>query len=1379
MARTGRGGQVEIDIVGNDKPLEDSLKSVKGKAEGALGKIGKVATGTAKAVAAISGATIAAGAAIAKVGMDFETSFAKVQTIMDPTQKSVETLKKEIMELSTETGVAAGDLSESVYNAISATGDTAGSVKIVGDAVKLAQAGFTDTESALGVLTTAINAYGMSAEDAGRISDSLVKTQNLGVTTIEQLSSSMGKAIASASAYGIDLYNVEAAYVAMTKSGISTAESTTYMSSMFKELGDSGSAIGKILKKETGQSFDQLMASGKSLGEVLKVVYDAAGQDGAALMQMWGSAEAGKAANAIINQGLEAFDDNLLAIRESTGTTEEAYATMADTLQHQTEKIVNSVKNLGISIYEDYAGEMAGLVGEAGGWLDELAQAYSEGGISAMGAAAGSIAPKLTQTLMDVAGKAVKGVGAAMPGLIKGLLSAVPGMFKSLTSFVPEIAGTIFDTLSEAVETAIPMIVDMLPELGKALLTGLDSLFKSFAEGAGKLLGGAFNGIEKAMHKGQVQLANGQWVDEEKVKTMTYKLDLEYEETGVTAEDIRKNVETAQTTIEGALEGIEGIDAKSVAEHVIAGDVASAIEAALLNAGVDEGQAKAAAESIKAANETINAAVEELGLTDEQAATLREMTASGATKAEIEAYLTSCGIDQTQASASATTIDTARTTMTTAIAALPEDVSAQIKGIDFTNDKAILETALGALGLDESAIAEVLASYDSVRGQLTAGVAAIFSGISETLTDGKVDTDEDMQGLKESVEQWAAEAYGKIEEWYTAKIKELQESGLTGSELESALADTTAQYNAMKGSVEGVVDESLAFVDSMANKSTAYVQQHMSELEGIKDSAIQIASEIDALTFTLSDKAGKSAFERVRAGDAKSEEVVQIAVAYEVTEYKIDTKKAEDAAAKAREELLNSGLTGEDFTKAEQEIEENLRAAKEGAQRAYENGISEMLLGIADSIGMSEEELTQALKDFDLGRIMEDALAESTLEGDWYHNSDIQTGFKDQIAEFFHIDPTDPEFGSKLIENLRGLEGGIGEPVANALQKGIETGDYSGIDSAWSDLFETLNTSSAAAMEQLETSDFGAHIRNWIENGVFDGIEGLEGENLNFAGVMQWLVSQLNPDGKTDTSLTYGVTAGTEYEGADETSVEKTKEDAQEDIEDQLSDTEPQEYEQDVTVKTDVTVETETVDTEQATSAAESAGTATVSAFASAVAGAAGEAKTAGKTVADSAEDGLGDGESAAKKLGGDFASGYASGIAGGKDKAVNAAVQLVKAAVAAVKDTQNSASPSKVTAGLGRNFGEGYEIGIRESMQNAVATARAMAGEVLNASVIGSGGLGVLRVEAGAEPLQVAMEGADKPVYLDGTKIADIQGGHNAAQLAFLDDRSARGVGR
>lgn len=279
-----------------------------------------------------------------------ETAVAQLQTIAGG--GSIGVLRDELIGLSNDTGQAVDSLADTAYNAISAGTAVEESVGAASQASQLAVAGFTDTASALSVLETATNSYGEAAGGMEHISDSLITVQNLGVTTVQQLAAQMGKAISTASAYNVSLENLESGYISVTKAGINTAEGTTYLSSMLNELGNSGSEISKVLKDETGNTFGELMNEGKSLADVLGLVYDACDNNAEAMMNMWGSAEAGKAANAIIGQGLDKFNDNLTTLREESGTTAEAYAIMADTTKYAHDKMDNAAKNTSVQIGE-------------------------------------------------------------------------------------------------------------------------------------------------------------------------------------------------------------------------------------------------------------------------------------------------------------------------------------------------------------------------------------------------------------------------------------------------------------------------------------------------------------------------------------------------------------------------------------------------------------------------------------------------------------------------------------------------------------------------------------------------------------------------------------------------------------------------------------------------------------------------------------------------------------------------------------------------------------------------------------------------------------------------------------------------------------------
>lgn len=309
---------------------------------------GKIET-VGKKVSVASAASAAALGASVKLASDYTDAVAKVGTVADLQSVPLEKLRDDMLQLSTETGRGAGEIADATYQAISASVDTADAVSFVGTSVGLAKAGFLETADAVDVLTTIINAYGLEASDAGRLSDILIQTQNDGKTTVNELSQSMGQVIPLASAYGVNIENLAASYAQLTKNGVATAQAGTYLKSMLNELGDSGSDVGEILKSKTGKSFGQLMNDGMSLGDVLGILNDSVNGDSEALAGLWSSSEAGTGALSILSSGVGAFNDELGNMQDSTGNVADALETLS-TPSAKAQESLNAVKNAGIEI---------------------------------------------------------------------------------------------------------------------------------------------------------------------------------------------------------------------------------------------------------------------------------------------------------------------------------------------------------------------------------------------------------------------------------------------------------------------------------------------------------------------------------------------------------------------------------------------------------------------------------------------------------------------------------------------------------------------------------------------------------------------------------------------------------------------------------------------------------------------------------------------------------------------------------------------------------------------------------------------------------------------------------------------------------------------
>lgn len=304
------------------------------------------AAGISKIVLEIADSLMEASEAAA----EFQLGVMKISTIADTASVSLSTIQGDIMALSMETGDSVNELSEAVYSAISASVDTANAVEFTATATKLATGGFTSSATAVDVLTTALNAYGLEASYAENISDMLIQTQNLGKTSVNELAASVGKVIPLASAYGVEMDNLSAAYAELTKGGIATAEAGTYLKSMLNELGDSGSTVSAVLMKETGSSFSALMEMGYSLGDVMDVLGTSVGGSAGAFNELWSSSEAGIGALSLYNAGAEQFNTTLDAMQTSAGATAAAYEVMNNTTADAAEDLSNAAANLQISI---------------------------------------------------------------------------------------------------------------------------------------------------------------------------------------------------------------------------------------------------------------------------------------------------------------------------------------------------------------------------------------------------------------------------------------------------------------------------------------------------------------------------------------------------------------------------------------------------------------------------------------------------------------------------------------------------------------------------------------------------------------------------------------------------------------------------------------------------------------------------------------------------------------------------------------------------------------------------------------------------------------------------------------------------------------------
>ena len=354
--------KVEVNLAKMNKELEKTNKFIRNanfkkfdELNNKIIKVGKSLEKTGQSFSRnLTAPILAASAAATKLGLDLDTSLRKVSTLFGEVDVDTANLRDQIQDLAIETGISATELSEGLYQALSAgipiTEDATEAISFLEAATGLAKAGFTTTEKAVDALTTVINAYGLEQSDVTRISDIFLATQNKGKTTVDELADSIAKTIPIAAALGVNFEDVAASLAGLTAQGIPTSEATTALTQLLIELGKEGTIASTILSEKTGKSLQELTAEGVGLEEVFGIILEAAKDNDQALIDLFGSVKAGQAFLGLTANEGALFASSLDAIENSSGATQAALERVngpAVELQKNFQKLQVALQDLG------------------------------------------------------------------------------------------------------------------------------------------------------------------------------------------------------------------------------------------------------------------------------------------------------------------------------------------------------------------------------------------------------------------------------------------------------------------------------------------------------------------------------------------------------------------------------------------------------------------------------------------------------------------------------------------------------------------------------------------------------------------------------------------------------------------------------------------------------------------------------------------------------------------------------------------------------------------------------------------------------------------------------------------------------------------------
>jgi len=367
-----------------------------------------------------------AGAALAMKGavgasMDLQKALAEVGTIAPTVQADIKGFEADVLKLSQTIGQDAVMATRALYDAVSSGIPAENAISFMEVAGKAAVAGVTDLNTSVTGLTVALNSYNMDASEAGKVSDIMFKTVELGVVTYGELGASMGKVTGIAASMNIPFDAVSAAIAQVSTKGFNGAEAVTAVRSSMVALAKGTPELTAAFKALGVESGEQLLEKFGGYQGAMEALRDYGDDTGMSMVKLMGRVEGANAVLSLTGENADGARTKLEAIGASTGSTADAFALMAETGAQKMAVFHETINALKIGVGD----ALVPIVGPLVDGLQALAEWFDRLGPGGKTVAAAGL---LVAGVIGTLGGALLGATALFGPLIISLSAAGIGL---------------------------------------------------------------------------------------------------------------------------------------------------------------------------------------------------------------------------------------------------------------------------------------------------------------------------------------------------------------------------------------------------------------------------------------------------------------------------------------------------------------------------------------------------------------------------------------------------------------------------------------------------------------------------------------------------------------------------------------------------------------------------------------------------------------------------------------------------------------------------------------------------------------------------------------------------------------------------------------
>ncbi len=469
-----------------------------------VSKIGTLAGTAFKATTAVIGGAATAigafGASSLKAGMSFDSSMSNVAAISGATGKEFESLEAKALEMGAKTKFSASESADAFSYMAMAGWKTEDMLNGIEGIMSLAAASGEDLATTSDIVTDALTAFGMSAQDSGHFADIMAAASSNANTNVHLMGETFKYVAPVAGALGFSAEDTAVAIGLMANAGIKGSMAGTSLRSTFtrlakptKEVYAAMDKLGVSLTDDQGNVKDLNVLMGdlrkgfSGLTDAEKAQYAAmiAGQQGMSGLL------------AIVN----ASDDDVNKLSDAIGgctdelTGYSAAAEMArrqnDNLKGDVTILKSSYEGLQIAVAKGMTASCRSVVQEATKMVNELKDAFGIGGMEGLVKKAGMIFGRLATEALKAAPKLIDAAVSLIDSFLDSIMNGSNDFAGAAGQVLAKLAEAFIHVSGRLWECGVELIRKMLEgladsgnakEMGSAAGKAIKNLVKSIKE---------------------------------------------------------------------------------------------------------------------------------------------------------------------------------------------------------------------------------------------------------------------------------------------------------------------------------------------------------------------------------------------------------------------------------------------------------------------------------------------------------------------------------------------------------------------------------------------------------------------------------------------------------------------------------------------------------------------------------------------------------------------------------------------------------------------------------------------------------------------------------------------------------------------------------